>query len=106
MRKKSIYEPRYRLLIKLLREARESANVTQAEVAQRIGRSHAQVSRWENCRLRVDMRDLDEYLSAIGVDLVAFTSAWKRLADDLDNADVEVKLGVQKRAKPQKRNLH
>ena len=52
------------------------------------------------------MRDLDEYLSAIGVDLVAFTSAWKRLADDLDNADVEVKLGVQKRAKPQKRNLH
>lgn len=106
MPKKSIYDPRYRLMVKLLREEREHANVTQAEVAQRIGRSHAQVSRWENCRLRVDMRDLDEYLSAIGVDLIAFTTQWKGLADGLEHSDVEVKLGVQKRAKPHNRNLH
>jgi len=104
MPKKSIYDPRYRLLIKLLREAREHANVTQAEVAERIGRSHAQVSRWENCRLRVDMRDLDEYLSAIGVDLVAFTANWKGLAGELEHLDIEVKLGVQKRAKPHERS--
>lgn len=103
MPKKSIYDPRYRLLVKLLREAREHANVTQAEVAERMGRSHAQVSRWETCRLRVDMRDLDEYLSTIGVDLIDFTARWKRLADDLEHSDVEVKLGVQKRARPLKR---
>jgi len=103
MPRKSIYDPRYRLLIKLLREAREHANFTQAEVAERMGRSHAQVSRWENCRLRVDMRDLDEYLGAIGVDLIDFTTHWKQLADDLESADVEVKLGVQKRARPTRR---
>lgn len=100
MRKKSIYTPRYKLLVKMLRETRVAANVTQAQVAERLGRTESQISRWESCELRLDLRDLDEYLSAVSVDLVDFVSSWKRLADDLGVADVEVKLRGQKRARP------
>lgn len=100
MRKKAIYTPRYKLMVKLLRDARVAANVTQAEVAQRLGRNESQISRWETCALRLDLRDLDEYLQAIGADFVDFATTWKRLADDLGNGDVEVKLRGQKRARP------
>lgn len=100
MRKKSIYTPRYRLLIRLLREARAEANITQEEVAKRIGCTESQVSRWENCLLRIDLRDLDEFLSAIESDLVEFVTRWRRLADDLEGADVEVKLTNIRRARP------
>lgn len=100
MRKKAIYTPRYKLMVRLLRDARVNANVTQAEVARRLGRNESQISRWETCALLLDLRDLDEYLGAIGADLVEFAAEWKRLADDLGNGDVEVKLSGQKRAHP------
>jgi transcriptional regulator with XRE-family HTH domain len=104
MRKKSIYSPRYQLLVKMLREARLSANVTQAQVAERLERTESQISRWENCELRIDLRDLDEYLVAIGVDFVEFTSTWKRLADDLKDEDVQVRSRSQKRARPERQS--
>ena len=100
MRKKSIYTPRYKLLVKMLREARLRANVTQAQVAERLGRTESQISRWESSELRIDVRDLDEYLAAIGVDIVEFVSDWKRLADELNDAEVDIRARVQKRAKP------
>lgn len=102
MRKKSIYTPRYKLLVKMLREARLTANVTQAQVAERLGRTESQISRWESCELRVDLRDLDEYLAAIGVDLIDFTRTWKKHADELKDGEVLVKDGPQKRARPDK----
>ena len=102
MRKKSIYTPRYKLLVKMLREARLAANVTQAQVAERLGRTESQISRWESCELRVDLRDLDEYLAAIGVDLIDFTRNWKKHADDLKDGEVVVTDGPQKRARPDK----
>lgn len=102
MRKKSIYTPRYKLLVKMLREARLAANITQAQVAERLGRTESQISRWESCELRVDMRDLDEYLAAIGVDLIDFTRTWKKHADELKDGEVVMKDGPQKRARPDK----
>lgn len=86
--------------MKLLREARVDGDVTQAQVAVKMGCTESQVSRWESCRLRMDIRDLDEYLGAIGVDMVDFIAQWQRLANDLVAADVEVKLRSQKRARP------
>ncbi len=104
MRKKSIYTPRYKLLVKMLREARLAANVTQAQVAERLGRTESQISRWESCELRVDLRDLDEYLSAIGVDFIDFTRTWKAHADALNDGEVAVKDGPQKRARPNRQD--
>ena len=104
MRKKSIYTPRYKLLGRILREARLKANVTQAQVAERMDRTESQISRWENCELRIDLRDLDEYLGAIGVDFVDFTSTWKRLADELKDEDVQVRIPSPKRARPERQS--
>lgn len=104
MRKpKTIYNQRYRLMVSLMRGVRESANVTQETLAERLGRSPSQVSKWERCERRIDLGDLDEYLSAVGADIVEFTATWKRLADDLEHSEIEVKMGVQKRARPGRR---
>ncbi len=86
-----------------MRGVRESANVTQEELAERLGRSPSQISKWERCERRIDLGDLDEYLTVVGTDIVEFTANWKRLADDLANSDVEVKIGAQRRANPSKR---
>lgn len=102
MRKKSIYTPRYKLLVKMMREARLGANVTQAQVAERLERTESQISRWESCELRVDLRDLDEYLAAIGVDLIDFTRTWKKHADELKDGEVVVNDGPRRRARPDK----
>lgn len=104
MRKKSIYTPRYKLLVKMLREARLTANITQAQVAERLARTESQISRWESCELRVDLRDLDEYLAAIGVDLIDFTRTWKRHADELNDGEVAVRDRPQKRARPNRQD--
>lgn len=89
--------------MKLLREARVGRDITQAQVAAQMDCTESQVSRWESCRLRMDMRDLDEYLRVIDVDMVGFINEWKRLAEDLEGSDVEVKLLGQKRARPEPR---
>jgi transcriptional regulator with XRE-family HTH domain len=101
--RKSIYEPRYRLMARMMREAREEANITQAELAEMLGRTSEQVSKWERCQRRLDLRDLDDYLAAIGADIVVFVDRWKRLAVDIGE-ETEVKLPVkQRRAKPKLR---
>lgn len=86
--------------MKLLREARVGRDITQAQVAAQMDCTESQVSRWESCRLRMDIRDLDEYLRVLDVDMLGFITEWKRLADDLAVADSEVKLRSQKRARP------
>lgn len=78
------------------------SGITQAQVAERMRCTESQVSRWESCQLRMDIRDLDEYLEAIRVDFLEFMTKWKRLSDELGAADIEVKLPSQKRAKPNK----
>ncbi|MBL8060750.1 MAG: helix-turn-helix transcriptional regulator [Chthonomonas sp.] len=102
MRKKSIYTDRYRLLIRMLRDARAGSNVTQAEVAARIGCTESQISRWENCRLRVDIRDLDDYLEAIEIDLVDFVTEWMKFSRELASSGVNVESRSNKRARPTK----
>lgn len=94
---KTIYSQRYRLMVSLMRGERESANVTQEELAERLGRSPSQISKWERCERRIDLGDLDEYLNVVGTDIVEFTARWKRLADDLRSTKVEVKLPEKQR---------
>ena len=85
--RKAIYEPRYQLAIRLMREARQEANVTQEELATALGRTPEQISKWERCQRRLDLRDLDDYLCAIGVDLVAFVVRWKEACQALEEGD-------------------
>jgi len=62
----------------LLREARLRANLTQRELARRVGRPQSSIARWESGAMRPSFETLRELLRACGLDL------WYRLvnADD------------------------
>lgn len=77
---KSIHAPEYKLLIKMLREARESRGVTQAALADRLGITPSQLSKWERRERRIDLRELALYCEASGIELKQFVDDWWREA--------------------------
>jgi transcriptional regulator with XRE-family HTH domain len=102
--RKAIYEPRYQLAVRLMREARQEANITQEKLATALGRTPEQISKWERCQRRLDLRDLDDYLSAIGVDVVAFVAKWKAASQTLADGDCALDVPAkQRRARPKTR---
>lgn len=61
----SIYDERYRALVNLLRETRDSADITQEELARRLNKEQPFVSKVENCERRVDIIELLDWLGAL-----------------------------------------
>ena len=55
MVKKSSFSAEYKLLCKLLREARDKAGMTQEDVAKRLSRPQSYVSRYESGERRLDV---------------------------------------------------
>ena len=53
--RKTIYDPSYRRLTTLLRQARMAAELRQAEVAKRLGIARSWVSKVESNELRLDV---------------------------------------------------
>ena len=69
---KSIHSSRQRRLCRLLREVRQEAGLTQAEVAARLGRPQSFVSKYESGERRLDLIELQTVCKALDTDLVAF----------------------------------
>ena len=69
---KSIHSSRQRRLSRLLREVRQDAGLTQAEVAARLGRPQSFVSKYESGERRLDLIELQTVCKALDTDLVAF----------------------------------
>lgn len=69
---RSIQDPRYQDLIKKLIELRESKNVTQVELAQRLGKPQSYVSKVEILERRLDVIELMDWLNALNTDLSSF----------------------------------
>ncbi|MGD0894590.1 MAG: helix-turn-helix transcriptional regulator [Acidimicrobiales bacterium] len=65
----SIHDPRYAEVIARLRAARRQAGLTQAELASRLSRTQAYVSKIETCERRIDLIEALDLCSALGVDL-------------------------------------
>ena len=72
---KSIHDQRYIEAVALLRKARESAGITQRELARLLGRPQSYVSKVETCERRLDYVELLKLCRAIGVALHAVTPA-------------------------------
>lgn len=70
--KKKIYIAQRDRLITLLREMRVKAGLTQAELAARLNKAQADVSRYESGQRRLDMLEVREICQAIGTSLEAF----------------------------------
>jgi transcriptional regulator with XRE-family HTH domain len=71
MKKKAYIAQRDRL-IALLREMRLEAGLTQVELAARVGKDQAYVSRYESGQRRLDVLEVREICDAFGMTLEAF----------------------------------
>ena len=74
---KSQFTTAYQRLTAALRKARESADLTQAEVAEKLGLYGSFVSKVEAGERRIDVIELSQFCKVYGVDLVAFLRSAK-----------------------------
>lgn len=65
---KSLHTPEYEFFRCLLVSARESAGLTQAEVATQMNRPQSFVAKYEGGERRLDVVELIEVCAALGVD--------------------------------------
>ncbi|WP_335968682.1 helix-turn-helix transcriptional regulator [Acinetobacter bereziniae] len=68
----SIHGPRYQDLVKKLIELRESKDVTQVELAQRLGKPLSYVSKVEILERLLDVIELIDWLKILGEEISAF----------------------------------
>lgn len=78
MIQKSIYSREYRLFLQQLREARERANLTQAQLARKLGCTQSFISKCERGERRVDIIELRALCRAMRLDVDAFVRQLKR----------------------------
>ena len=65
---KSLQAQRYRQLPALLRSMRESAGLTQRELARKLAMSHTLVHNSETAERRVDVAEFTDWATACGVE--------------------------------------
>ena len=77
---KSIYSHDYGVFLRLLREARKQAGITQIELAKGIACTQSFVSKCERGERRIDVVELRKFCNALGIDFAEFAA---RLHDAL-----------------------
>jgi transcriptional regulator with XRE-family HTH domain len=75
---KSIHSARYGVFLKVLREARERARLTQVQLARKIGETQTFVSKCERGERRIDVVELRTFCKAFGSDLKVFVAALEK----------------------------
>ena len=69
---KSVYTDDYSVVVRLLREARTAAGVTQVQMAKMLGQSQSFVSKYENGDSRMDILQLRTVCQTLGLSLAEF----------------------------------
>jgi ribosome-binding protein aMBF1 (putative translation factor) len=72
---KSIHSVRYAIFLRVLREAREHAGLTQVQLARKIGETQTFVSKCERGERRIDVVELRTFCKAFGSNLNLFVAA-------------------------------
>lgn len=75
---KSIHSSGYAVFLKVLREQRERAGLTQMQLASKIGETQTFVSKCERGERRIDVIELRTFCRAFGLTLDQFVSALER----------------------------
>jgi transcriptional regulator with XRE-family HTH domain len=75
---KSILTHEHRVFVKLLRETRQAAGVTQVELAKKLRTTQSIVSKWERGELRVDFVQIQRICRVLGTTLVAFAREFEK----------------------------
>jgi transcriptional regulator with XRE-family HTH domain len=76
--RKSIYSPEQMELLKLLREKRKEAGLSQMELARQLGRSQSFVSKYEAGELRLDLIELNMICRVLGTSLSSFVRQFEK----------------------------
>jgi transcriptional regulator with XRE-family HTH domain len=63
-------------LATLLRQVRLDANLTQSQLAEKIGQTQSYVSKYENGEQRLDLIELEAVSKAVGVSLTDFVERY------------------------------
>jgi transcriptional regulator with XRE-family HTH domain len=69
---KSVHTEEYAAFLRLLRETRKAANITQVELGRRLSQTQSHVSKWERGELRIDVIQLRNICRALGTELTVF----------------------------------
>lgn len=77
--KKRVYLAQRDLMTALLREVRVEAGLTQVELAARIEKDQAYVSRYESGQRRLDVLEVREICQAIGITLQDFIKRLEKI---------------------------
>ena len=75
---KSVFTREYRILQETLRAARRKANLTQVELAKKLGQSQSFVSRYERGETRLDLVQLRTVCIALGTSLASLVQGFER----------------------------
>jgi transcriptional regulator with XRE-family HTH domain len=69
---KSVFTHEYLVFLRSLREARERAGMTQAQLADRLGQTQSWVSKCERGERRLDIVEVRAFCEAMEIQYVAF----------------------------------
>jgi len=65
---KSVFSTKYTLFLRLLREARNAAGLSQAQAAERLGRPQSFISKCESGERRIDLVEFLQFCRLYGCD--------------------------------------
>ena len=77
-RVKSIHENAYQVLIECLRTARQEADVTQTDLAERLGTDQSYVSKYERAERRLDVIEVRAICGALRISFCGFMSEFEK----------------------------
>jgi transcriptional regulator with XRE-family HTH domain len=75
----SLHSPRYQVFRQLLVDARESAGMTQVQIAGILQKPQSFVSKFETGERRLDFTEFMEIAEALGVDIDDFIQSYRSL---------------------------
>jgi transcriptional regulator with XRE-family HTH domain len=75
---KSIHSAQYKVFLKVLRDVRQRAGLTQIEFAKRIGETQSFVSKCERGERRIDVIELRVFCAAFGISSKKFEGILER----------------------------
>ena len=75
---KTIFTREYRVVLKLLRDARRASGLTQVDLANKLAITQSLLSKMERGDRRIDVVELRAVCTAIGLDLIEFVRRLER----------------------------
>ena len=79
---KTVHSPQQQRLIRLLRQVREEAGLSQSEVARRLKTPQSLVSKYEAGDRRLDLAELEKVCGAVGIGLAEFVQRYQVASQD------------------------